>query len=67
MQNSPADKAGLKRGDIILKVNNEKITGENTLSKVISTLEVGDKVTLTIDRSGKELTISATLAEMPND
>ena len=67
MQNSPADKAGLKRGDIILKVNDEKITGENTLSKVISTLEVGDKVTLTIDRSGKELTISATLAEMPND
>jgi len=67
VQGSPAEKAGLKRGDIILQINDEEVTGTNTLSKIINNLEVGDKITLKIDRDGKEITVTAVLGEMPDN
>jgi len=67
VQGSPAEKAGLKRGDIILQINDEEVTGTNTLSKIINNLEVGDKITLKIDRDGKEIIVTAVLGEMPDN
>jgi len=67
VQGSPAEKAGLKRGDIILQINDEEVTGTSTLSKIINALEVGDKITLKIDRDGKEITVTAVLGEMPDN
>ncbi|MBI2573946.1 MAG: trypsin-like peptidase domain-containing protein, partial [Candidatus Wildermuthbacteria bacterium] len=58
---SPAEKAGLKEGDIILELNGEKITLDNTLAKVIQKYNPGDLVTLKILRGGKDLTLSLTL------
>lgn len=58
---SPADKAGLQAGDIIIKINDEELTEQNTLSSVISRHNAGDKVTLTIMRDGTEITIDLTL------
>jgi S1-C subfamily serine protease len=60
---SPASKAGLKEGDVILEFNGEKISEENSLSKIISKFLPGDKVNLKILRSGKEMPISVTLGE----
>jgi len=60
---SPAEKAGLKENDIILEFNNEKITLENSLAKIILKYNPGDKVVLKILRNGKEKIVSATLAE----
>jgi len=60
---SAADKAGLKEGDIILELNGEKITEDNSLSKVIIKCSPGDKVTLKILRGEKEKIIEVTLGE----
>ncbi len=47
---STAEKAGIKTNDIILEFNNEKITLENSLAKIIQKYEPGDKITLMILR-----------------
>lgn len=60
---SAAQKAGLKEGDIILEFNNEKITTENTLAKIIMEYDPGDKVVLKILREGKENLVEVILDE----
>lgn len=62
---SPAAKAGLKEGDIILKVNDIKIDENSSLSSAVNQFKVGDTVTLTIFRDGKEQQIKVQLAENP--
>lgn len=60
IEGSPAEKAGLKSGDVILKVDNTEITEPN-LDKTVSMIkgEQGKPVTLTVERDGekKEITI----------
>jgi len=60
---SAAENAGLKEGDIILKFNGEKITTQNSLSKIIMKYKPGDKVNLEVLRNGKKISIEATLGE----
>lgn len=55
------DKAGLKIKDVILEVDGEKVTVENTLSSVISKYAPGDKVKLKVWRSGDEIEVEVTL------
>ena len=60
---SPADKAGLKRGDLITEMNGKKITDATTLRNVVASMAPGAKADIKIIRSGKELTITAVLGE----
>jgi len=60
---SPADKAGLKNGDIVTKVGNTTLSTTKTLMSVISTYNVGDKVPITYIRDGKTNTVTVTLVE----
>ncbi len=60
---SPAGKAGLKDGDIILEISGEKITKDNPLSKIISVHNPGDSITLKVLRDGKETDMSVVLGE----
>lgn len=62
---SPADKAGLKRGDVITKFNDSVIDGKASLSKLISESKVGDDADLIVDRDGKTLKISVKLEQAP--
>ncbi|MFK7780053.1 MAG: S41 family peptidase [Candidatus Gracilibacteria bacterium] len=52
---SPSEKAGLKGGDLIIKVDGREITEKNSLKEVITWIKgpANTKVTLTIDRNGK--------------
>ncbi len=54
LSNSPAKKAGLKVGDIIISINNENITQGNTLASVLAKYNFNDKITLTIFRNNKK-------------
>jgi len=62
---SPADKAGLKSGDIILELNGEKLDLNNTIGDAIGNLSVGDSVNLKIRRGTNEISVTATLAKRP--
>lgn len=62
---SPADKAGVKPGDIITKVDGTAINQTTSLTSVLDKHKVGDKVSLTIVRGGKTLTIVVTLGSAP--
>jgi serine protease Do len=64
---SPAAKAGLKAGDVILSVNGKKITSQQNLKLTVSQLEPGTSATLKIIRSGFNKTIIVTLGELPGD
>ncbi len=63
--NSPARQAGLQQGDIIVAVNGEKVGQERSLAEVLSKSKVGDEVTLTIRRDGKEQTLNVKLGQRP--
>lgn len=58
---SSAQKAGVIQGDIITKIDGQKISLENSLAAAIAKKKVGDTVTLTIYRDGKTLELKATL------
>lgn len=64
MQNSPADKAGLKEKDIIIEANGQKITPDNPLSLIIANAKPGDRLELKVWRDGKEKDLSALLEEL---
>ncbi|EHE0558719.1 serine protease HtrA [Campylobacter upsaliensis] len=51
---SSADEAGLKRGDLVLKVNDKNIKSPNDLKNYIGTLEPNQKISLLYERDGKE-------------
>jgi len=60
---SAADKAGLQENDIILEFNNEKITTDNSLAKIIMKYNPGDKIVLLVQRGDKQKVITCTLGE----
>jgi serine protease Do len=77
---SPADKAGLRGsykpfnqdgqeiligGDMITAVDNAKVASMNDLSSVIKSHQVGDKITMTLLRDGKQEKVTVELADRP--
>jgi len=63
VENSPAEKAGIEQGDIIIEINNKRINGsdEQSLAKLILKNNVGDKINLKIWKEGKVIKKSLTL------
>ncbi|MBL7142224.1 MAG: trypsin-like peptidase domain-containing protein [Candidatus Pacebacteria bacterium] len=60
---SGAEKAGLKEDDIILEINGEKITVDNSLSEIIMKYNPGDSIVLKVLRNDQEKIIEAVLGE----
>ena len=65
LKGSPADKAGLKVGDIIVKLNGRKLEDVRDLQLSIMKTKPGTEVVLTIIREGKEMDIRVKVGEMP--
>lgn len=62
---SPASRAGLSRGDIVLEINGEPVTDSRALSLRVAELSPGSAVRLNVFRGGKSSEISVTLGERP--
>ena len=60
---SAAEKAGLKKGDIITKIGQDKVESADNLTKVIREHKPGEKVTIEILRDGKEQKLTAELGK----
>ncbi|MFI5124197.1 MAG: PDZ domain-containing protein [Chitinophagales bacterium] len=58
---SPAEKAGLKKGDIIVKVNDQEIESPDNLFETVHQFKPGEKVKIAFKRDGKEQSVSAVL------
>lgn len=65
VSDAPAEKAGIKEGDIITKVGNTKIDNRNSLASLLGAHQPGDEVKLTINRDGKDQVITVKLGTMP--
>jgi serine protease Do len=64
-EGSPAEQAGVQRGDIITEFNGEEITEVPQLRNLVAAVMPGQKVQLGIQRSGRKQTLQVTLAELP--
>ncbi|MBK7308715.1 MAG: PDZ domain-containing protein [Chitinophagaceae bacterium] len=60
---SAADKAGLKTGDVITKINDKKVEDPESLSDVVTSFKPKEEVTVYYKRDGKESSVKATLGE----
>ena len=63
-KDSPADKAGIKSGDVITKVDDKEINNALDLSRTIASKNPGTKVDLTVWRDGKEIAVSVELGKL---
>ena len=60
-----AERAGIKVGDVITKVDGQTIENMDELNAIKNSKEIGDEITLTIWRDGKTEDIDVTLQEQP--
>jgi len=67
VKDSPADKAGIKPGDVIQKINGKEVTSPVELAEEVRKVEIGEEITLTLVRKGKEVTLTLTTAERPEE
>ena len=65
MEQSPADKAGLQREDIIISFNGKKVDGTTPLADLVAETKVGDKVAVVYDRAGEQNTAIIEIGTRP--
>ena len=63
-KDSPAEKAGLKNGDIVLEFDGHVIRQMSELPRQVATTAVGKKVKVVVERDGHELTMPVTVEQM---
>ena len=62
----PADKAGIKRGDVITAINNHVVADNNVARNEIAKLAPGSTASVTVVRNGREQNLQVTLSELPD-
>jgi serine protease Do len=63
----PADKAGIKQGDVILSVNGQNVNPDETVSYLIANTPVGSRVPVVVVRNGKRLTVPVVVGQRPSE
>lgn len=64
VKDSPAEKGGLKTGDIVMQIDELKLDDNNGIAEVIAKKKVGEEIKLKVYRDGQEITIKVKLEEM---
>jgi serine protease Do len=67
VKDSPAEKAGLRQDDVILRVDGENITSVRKLNRIVSELSPDQSVKITVSRGGSEQDITATIGKRSNN
>lgn len=67
MSGSPAEKAGLKAGDIVLEYEGEDITLSSDLPPMVGRTPVGETASLKVMREGKQITLDVEIGELPEE
>lgn len=62
-----ADQAGIRAGDVVLQVNGQDVTTEQTLSFLVANIEPGTTVPILLVREGERRTVRATVAKRPSE
>ncbi len=62
---SAAEKAGVKPGDVIIEADGQKITTMDELNEIKNKHQIGDQMTLKVNRDGQERDLTVTLDEQP--
>ena len=63
---SPADKAGLKVGDVVTAIDAKTVSTSDDLTAIVATYQPGDKATLTVKRDGSTTKIDITFGQRPS-
>jgi len=66
-EGGPADKAKIRNGDIVLRFDGKDVKDMPALPRIVAETQVGKAVSIVVWRDGKEVTVTATLAEKPSD
>lgn len=64
MKDSPAEKGGIKQGDVIIEFGGKKIRDMHELPRIVGSTEVGKEVTVKIIREGKEIDLKVTITKL---
>ncbi|MGH7407544.1 MAG: PDZ domain-containing protein [Candidatus Methylomirabilales bacterium] len=67
LPDGPAEKVGLKSGDVIIQVGSQRVWEVKDLQRVVRHMAVGDEVTLVILRNGDRLSVPIRVARMPQE
>jgi serine protease Do len=67
VQGSPADKAGLQRGDVIIQFNGKKVENAHKLSQLAAATHPNTTVDIDLVRKGETKNLNLTVATMPSD
>jgi serine protease Do len=67
VKDSPAGRAGIVRGDVILGLNGKEIRDVSSLRNMVAQSRAGSEIMLKVRRSGKEFTVKVTVAELPRE
>ena len=60
-----ASRAGIRQGDVIVRVNGQEVTPDNTLSYIVGKTPVGTRMPIELIREGQKKTVTVTLGERP--
>jgi len=64
---SPADKAGIKPGDVIVDIDRAPVTGSKSVQRTVLGKQIGQKVNVNVWREGKMQSVGTILAELPGE
>lgn len=67
IENSPAEKAGLKRGDVIIEYDGKKVAEPYILRNMVANTLPGEEHALTVIRENRTMTVPLTIGELPAD
>ena len=64
---TPAAKAGIQQGDVILSVNGKEVNPDETVSYIVANTQVGSRVPVLIVRGGRRMSVPVTIEQRPTE